>query len=110
MNLLHFTETPRFTKRASKLIDDDEMGGLQWYLNSRPEVGSVIRNSGGMRKMRWSSSGHGKRGGSRIIYYFALAHDKILLLDIYAKNEKADLSRAEIAYLKTELDSWLKRI
>ena len=104
MLYLHFTETPTFIKRASKILGEDEIENLQLYLNENPAAGEVIRSSGGIRKMRWSASGRGKRGGSRVIYYFALSHGRILLLDIYSKNEKSDLSRSEISNLNRELE------
>ena len=50
---------------------------------------------------RVAAKGHGKRGGARMIYYWVVAHDRILLLDIYAKNEKEDLSAAELKLLRT---------
>ena len=41
-----------------------------------------------MRNFRVAAKGHGKRGGARIIYYWVVARDRILLLNICAKNEK----------------------
>jgi mRNA-degrading endonuclease RelE of RelBE toxin-antitoxin system len=110
MLYLQFTETPRFIKQASKILGENEISKLQFYLIENPDAGVVIQNSGGIRKLRWASSGHGKRGGSRVIYYFAIAHERILLLDIYSKNEKSDLSKLEIAELKLRLETWLKQI
>lgn len=110
MLYLQFTETPRFIKQASKILGDSEISRLQQYLIENPDVGVIIQNSGGIRKMRWAASGHGKRGGSRVIYYFAVAHDRILLLDIYSKSEKSDLTKLKIAELKLQLETWLKQI
>lgn len=110
MLYLQFTETPRFIKQALKILGESEISRLQIYLIENPDAGVVIKNSGGIRKLRWASTGHGKRGGSRIIYYFADAHDRILLLDIYSKNEKSDLSKPEIAELRSQRESWLKQI
>ncbi len=45
--------------------------------------------------MRVAVEGSGKRGGARVIYYFHDERMPILLLAIYAKNEKGDLSAAE---------------
>jgi hypothetical protein len=74
---------------------------IGWLFN--PGRGSVIRGSGGLRKVRWAAKGHGKRGGIRIIYFWWLVSDRILLLDIYAKSEKEDLAAAEIAKLKRKV-------
>ena len=99
---LQFTETPRFIKQASKILGESEIERLQFYLIENPQAGVVIKNSGGIRKMRWASSRQGKRGGSRVIYHFANARGRILLLDIYSKNKKADL--------RAQLESWLEQI
>jgi hypothetical protein len=50
-------------------MDDDTYQSMQLALVLRPKLGSIIRGSGGLRKLRWSLKGMGKRGGSRTIYY-----------------------------------------
>jgi mRNA-degrading endonuclease RelE of RelBE toxin-antitoxin system len=55
---------------------------------------AVIPGTGGIRKVRWSGSDRGKRGGTRVIYFAAVAHDTLLRLHIYPKNEQDDLSAA----------------
>ncbi|MBK9216251.1 MAG: type II toxin-antitoxin system RelE/ParE family toxin [Chloracidobacterium sp.] len=109
MDYLQFTETPRFVKNASKLIDDDEIAKLQLKISEYPEGGVVVPNSGGMRKMRWGSSGRGKRGGMRIIYFLRLSVGRVLLLDIFSKGEKSDLDSKELEDLRQDVALWLKR-
>jgi hypothetical protein len=65
-----FLETSIFTRRVNNLLPDDEYRQLQSTLVDRPDAGPVIPGGGGIRKIRWSASGHGKRGGARIIYYW----------------------------------------
>lgn len=100
MTLFGFTETNRFTKRLLDLLSDEEYARLQLYLCEFPNFGKIIKGGGGIRKMRWSLRGSGKSGGARIIYYWAVNREKILLLEIYRKNEKEDLSPTEIAELR----------
>ncbi len=109
MEYFDFTETLKFERKAVKLIGNDEIGELQLYLCQFPERGAVISDSNGIRKLRWSSSGRGKRGGARVIYYFSLGRGQILLLDIYAKNEKDDLTFEELKILKNIVQEWLER-
>jgi hypothetical protein len=66
-----------------------------------PDLGSVIPGSGGLRKLRWAIRGRGKRGGVRVIYYWAVVHDKILMLFMYAKNEQDDLTPDQLKVLRT---------
>lgn len=108
MEYFGFTETLRFESQALKLLGDDEIAEIQLYLCQFPERGAVIPNSSGIRKLHWASSGRGKRGGSRVIYYLAVSKGRILLLDIYAKNEKDNLMSEEIKYLKNIVQEWLK--
>jgi hypothetical protein len=93
-------ETPIFTKRIQELITDDEYRLLQTYLVNRPDVGKIIPGSGGLRKLRWSAGGHGKRGGIRSIYYWFVSQDIILLLYAYPKSEQDDLTPIQLKQLK----------
>ncbi len=93
-------ETPIFTKRIQELITDDEYRLLQTHLVNRPDVGKIISGSGGLRKLRWSAGGHGKRGGIRSIYYWFVSQDIILLLYAYPKNEQDDLTPEQLKQLK----------
>ena len=68
-----FIETPIFTKRIQKAMDDDTYAALQQELVKRPDAGDVIQGSGGIRKVRWGGSGRGKRGGSRMLYFWNCA-------------------------------------
>lgn len=93
-------ETPIFTKRIQELITDDEYRLLQTHLVNRPDVGKIIPGSGGLRKLRWSAGGHGKRGGIRSIYYWFVSQDIILLLYAYPKSEQDDLTQEQLKQLK----------
>jgi hypothetical protein len=93
-------ETPIFTKRIQELITDDEYRLLQTHLVNRPDVGQIIPGSGGLRKLRWSAGGHGKRGGIRSIYYWFVSQDIILVLYAYPKNEQDNLTPEQLKQLK----------
>ena len=81
---MFFEEFAPFTRCAMELMDDDDLAGVQGLLLARPDAGKVIPKSGGLRKLRVAAKGHGKRGGARIIYYWVVDRDRILMLDIYA--------------------------
>jgi mRNA-degrading endonuclease RelE of RelBE toxin-antitoxin system len=85
-------ETPVFTKQVDSLLDEESYRLLQLRLVRDPEAGALIRGTGGLRKIRWQGSGRGKRGGVRAIYYWATADGQILMLLMYPKNERDDLS------------------
>jgi hypothetical protein len=100
MELLDFRETASFTQRVVEYLGDESYAQLQWYLLNRPDAGDLIRASGGIRKLRWTVAGKGKRGGARVIYYCASARGLFYMLDLYAKSEKEDLTPGELKALR----------
>lgn len=92
-----FVETSVFTKNLPRHLDDSGYAALQALLSVHPDAGQVLRGSGGIRKLRWRWRCSGKRGGSRIIYYWIAHEDHIYLLTIYGKRVKADLTAGELA-------------
>ena len=96
---LTIVETPTFNRRRPDLLDDEEYRLLQLALARNPELGAIIPGGGGLRKARWELEGRGKRGGARIIYYWAVSADLILLLFLYSKNERADLTKEQLRIL-----------
>jgi len=93
-------ETPVFTKQALSILSDEEYRLFQSVLLDRPDAGKVIPGGGGLRKVRWSTDGRGKRGGVRIIYYWFISMETILLLFMYPKNVQGDLTRDQVKQLK----------
>lgn len=95
-----FVETSIFTRQVQEFLSDDAYKDLQQELAKRPEIGSIIPGSGGLRKLRWRGQGRGKRGGVRVIYYWATQEDQILMLFIYPKNVRDDLSSSQLKSLR----------
>ncbi|MBI3536350.1 MAG: type II toxin-antitoxin system RelE/ParE family toxin [Chloroflexi bacterium] len=93
-------ETSVFTRQPQELLSDEEYRELQTALANRPNAGAVIIGSGGLRKLRWATKGKGKRGGARVIYYWAVAQKKLLMLFIYGKSNQEDLTHEQLKTLK----------
>jgi len=100
-----FFETSVFTRRVTRLLSDDEYAELQQALAANPNAGDVIPGSGGLRKMRWTIRGRGKRGGARIIYYHLISRGQFYMLLIYGKNEQDDLSPEQMRMLKKAVEA-----
>jgi len=79
---------------------------LQLLLLANPKSGSVIKNTGGLRKIRFKSKGRGKRGGTRIIYFFLDSKNRFYLLTLYSKDEIEDLASEEKKKLKKFMEAW----
>ena len=96
---MRFVETPVFTTLVARHLPDDQYRALQLALLLRPEQGPLVPGGAGIRKLRWAAEGRGKRGGLRVIYYWAAAEDVCYMLYAYAKNDQGDLTRAQIRVL-----------
>jgi hypothetical protein len=88
-------ETGRFLVDSKTLMPDSAREQLVAFVGANPEAGEIIPETGGVRKFRWALAGRGKRGGARVIYYYHSKRLPVFLLAAYAKNEKANLSKAE---------------
>lgn len=97
-------ETAVFTKRLLQCLTDDEYRKLQFDLIACPDMGAIIPHSGGLRKLRWSTAGRGKRGGLRLIYYWMASPELILMLFIYAKSDQEDLTPGQLRALRRIID------
>ena len=96
-------ETEIFKRYADSIWSDGERQQFITWLAANPLAGDVIPGSGGLRKVRWSRSGMGKRGGTRIIYYNALSEGYIWLLIAYTKAKFDNLPTAFLNQLKEEI-------
>ncbi len=97
--LITIVETSVFQRRAAKRLTETELDRLRNVLAADPTAGDLIPDGGGLRKLRFALEGRGKRGGARVIYYTFNEEVPLYLLDVYAKNEKDDLTAAELREL-----------
>ena len=96
-----FIESKLFEKLREKYLEDDSYRQLQNFLLEQPLSGDIIQGTGGLRKLRWSANGKGKRGGIRTIYLYITEKSHIHLLTLYAKNEVSNLTAQEKKILKS---------
>ncbi|MCX7116387.1 MAG: hypothetical protein NTW94_00445 [Legionellales bacterium] len=101
-----FIETRIFTEDVRDLLTDDEYREFQEYLANQPLAGDVIQQTGGLRKVRWSAQGKGKRGGVRVIYYYVTSASQIRLLLIYKKGIQDDLTPDQKKVLRQLNERW----
>ena len=84
-------EIRAFTARIDDLLTQEEYRALHLDLVRHPAAGDVIPGTGGLRKIRWSLKGRGKRGGCRVIYFWHPASSRLLMLFAFSKSERADI-------------------
>lgn len=106
-------ELAGYKRRADELLSEAEQSAVVDLIAFDPACGDLIPGAGGLRKIRVGRSGSGKRGGARVIYYFYNGDFPAVLMALYAKNEKADLSARDKAALagslKEIMASWRRK-
>lgn len=107
------TELAGYKRRADELLSASERDAVVDLVAFDPTCGDLIPGTGGLRKVRIALGAKGKRGGARVIYYFYNEDVPVLLMAIYAKNEKADLSerdkRESVRYAKEFVAQWRRK-
>lgn len=103
-----FFKSELFKERANDLDAWDFVDELKIRLDSNPKLGDVIPESDGLRKIRMALPGRGKRSGARVIY-FQIVDESILLIEMYAKNERDNLTHEELRLLAKVRDHMIAR-
>ncbi len=85
-------ETPQFVRQADDVWAAAERHEFIDYIARNPELGDVIPETGGVRKLRWGRQGMGKRGGVRMIYFYHHPQTPRFLLMVYAKAVRQDVA------------------
>jgi len=88
-------ELPEYLRRAESVLDEDEKSGNINTLSRNPTDGVVLSGTGGIRQLRWARPGTGKSGGVRVAYFYHTQDMPLFLLTLFAKGEKANLSKSE---------------
>jgi putative component of toxin-antitoxin plasmid stabilization module len=102
MEMLTVVETNEFRAQAKKIWTDEEREEFIVFIAANSEAGDVIPHTGGVRKVRWSAVGHGKRSGARVIYFNQREDGLVVLLAVYIKPEIENLPAKKVRKAKHE--------
>jgi len=91
-------------EQVSRILTEDERDEFAAFVVANPTAGSVVRGSGGVRKVRWVRQSRGKSGGARVIYFNRLANGEIWLLTIYAKGIRSTIPAHELKLIIEVID------
>jgi hypothetical protein len=105
--LITVAETQVFVRQAKEVWSEAERDDFVLYIAGNPEAGTVIPDTRGVRKVRWSRAGSGKRGGVRVIYFYRDRDRPLYLLMVYAKGRQEDLDPDEMRAVR-ELAATIK--
>ena len=96
---------PIFDKQWRAMgLDDNDLQALQIELLKDPQIGSVIKGTGKLRKMRFAFPNRGKCGSSRVLYVDFVLAETIYLIFAYPKNEKDNLTDEERNNIKKMIE------
>jgi hypothetical protein len=93
-----FISIESFDRRWSHFgLDDDDRQALEVTIQTDPDGSPLMQGTGGLRKIRFAApgSGRGKSGAYRVGYAHFRNPGIVLLMQVWAKNDKSDLSKAE---------------
>jgi hypothetical protein len=90
---------------AAGVLDDAERIAIVNRIASDPRAGDLIKDTGGLRKVRIALRGRGKRGGGRLITYFHDENMPVFLIAFYAKNVQTDLDARQKRAAKALTDA-----
>lgn len=99
----------QYEKDAKGVLGHDEEQWIAGVLARNPEVGPVMRETGGFRKLRVALPGRGKSGGARVVYYYRGLKGLIYMITVFAKNDKENISKSERSELK-KLAAYLEEL
>ena len=103
--MFSFIETQLFSRLVQEYLTDEAYSQLQSELVRNPEAGSVVRGSGGVRKLSWAATWRGKRGGYRVIYFVLRPKGIIWMLTIYPTNVTDSISGHVLKQIRKEIEN-----
>jgi mRNA-degrading endonuclease RelE of RelBE toxin-antitoxin system len=111
MKDIRLETTSTFIKQAKKIIAASALQEFYEYIVLHPEDGDIISGAGGLRKARWRSglNNKGKSGGVRVIYYYQLK-EAVILISIYSKSTKEDITLREKKIMKEQITIYLNNL
>jgi hypothetical protein len=101
--VLTIIESALFSRLWPDYWTEDERGEFAVFIAQAPLAGECIPRSGGCRKIRWARAGMGKRGGVRVIYTTQLLAGAVVLLVMYAKSARDNISAHVLKQIVEEM-------
>ena len=107
---IHLPDFDNFWKKAK--LDDQDLLEFQTHLLENPKSGVVIKETNGIRKIRWKKKGSGKSSGIRVFYVDMEEFEILFLISLLEKNDQENLSKSKLkilGQLTLELKDSIKR-
>lgn len=98
--MVELVYTRPYERSSGAVMTDAERAAAEDEIAADPMAWPLIPGSGGLRKARARRAGKGKSGGARVIYYYVAADGRVILLFVYAKSEREDLTQRQLKLLR----------
>jgi len=111
--LLSFVYLGSFLDDWARLgLSEADLESLEKLIMDRPEVGVVLPRTGGLRKVRFAPSkgNQGKSGSERVCYALFPKPGLVLLVTVFGKNDKDNLTAAERNAVKVMLAKYAAQL
>ena len=106
-----FFSTLEFDKQWERMgLDDGDRNRLENEIVNNPQVGPVMRGTGGLRKMRFAIEGKGKSGGARVLYVDFVVFERVYLVYAYQKGQQDNISPEERDIFKKIIEQTRKEL
>jgi hypothetical protein len=100
-------ETPTFLASAREAgLSDAFRSFIVETIADDPMMGDLMAGTGGCRKSRFAGRGKGKSGGYRTVHYNGSDDVPVLLLVVFDKGDRDNLSQAERNELKQMMQTY----
>jgi hypothetical protein len=93
---------------ANQGLGESDLEALETLILNRPEVGVVMPGTGGLRKVRFASKkgSKGKSGSARVCYALFPTPGLALMVTVFGKQDKDNLTAAERNAVKALLSQY----
>jgi hypothetical protein len=100
-----FFSSSEFDKQWKRMgLDDENRRKLENEIANNPQIGAVIRGTGGLRKMRFAFEGKGKSGSLRALYVDYVVFERVYLITTYPKSQKENITPLERELFKKMIE------
>lgn len=102
-------ELPSYENQIKDLLTPEEAEGLITLLAQEPDDGTIIPDTGGLRKIAWGGRGKRNLGGAQAIYYFRDLNMPLYLIAAIPRGERIRMTKAEKAEMRELVEAIVER-
>jgi len=91
-------------------LTDNDLQELENAIIANPNIGKLIKGTGGLRKMRLPLFDRGKSGGVRVLYVDFISYEKTAIMNVYPKSIQETITDEQKHEYKKLIDQLSKEL